>query len=367
MARNPKNAALISLLAEHLQLFEALGHRVDRRLIGDQDRPSVEIVPGLIWARDNNETIRLPVVDDLARHFRGLRRLDGHYFAVFAVDGTYSWSRFDKGQGATVPLGEDNTVKVWPASINCTTSDDGASLLPIDVPMDVVIAWRYVGGRKVSGKALPLDLEGSIAKGWFRRLDDPTHTLVEGCTLFPVRNLRGRSGRVVIEGQAFHQSGKRIMCPLAVNWTNQGDYLLSERDGMFFAVPLAQINTPEAVTAIAESEEQTELGPDEYVCGICRGNVWNDLEKYGVRRDMSVAEIRKLQRTMQNAKHPDKLQARLAKVLSADTLESVLATASLQFYPADAAFTRALEIRAKELAPPAEIELETGTEMPAQP
>lgn len=348
----PANTGLVSLLTEHIALFRALGFHVDVNNIGDPDRPSIEVVPGLIWAKADNETSRLSVVDELAkllpedvrRSF--LRKIDRHYHAFFRMNGVSAWSRYDRTQRCTVPLGDDDTIIVRPASINCTTGENGESLLPIGVPVDSVVLWKYVGGRKVSGKALPFDLDAASGAGQFNRFEDPARLVTE-VTLFPVINRRGRGGREVVEGQAFHTSGKRIICPLPVAWGEQGQYLLTERAEFFVAIPLIAVDTPEAGEAIAAAEEKPELGPDEYDCGAYRGNVWNDLAKFGVARDSSHGEIKKAHKKAVTERHPDATRIRL-KSLPAEMIEDAVATAGIQFAPIQAAFERALEIRGAE-------------------
>lgn len=348
----PANPGLVSLLTEHIALFRALGYSVDVNRIGDPDRPSIEVVPGLLWAAANNVTTRLPVVDALAKELPEeirrafLRKVDRRFFAVFQMSGVAAWSRYDRRQRVTLPLEDDDTVLVHPASINATTGEDGQSLLPVDVPMDCVVLWKYVGGRKVAGKALPFDIDAAVAAGQFVRLADPVRSMTE-VALFPVINRRGRNGREVVEGQAFHVSGKRIICPLPVVWGEQGEYLLTERADFYVAIPLVAVDSPEAADAVARTEEKPELGPEEYDCGAYRGNVWNDLEKFGITRSSSHGEIKSTHKKVVGERHPDKVAQRF-KGLPAEMAEDMVATAAVQFAPIQAAFERALEIRGAE-------------------
>ena len=69
--RQPRNTGLIEMLAEHIALLEALGHHVNLDHVGHPERPSLEVVPGLIWSQTDNVIERLDVIDELAEQLPG--------------------------------------------------------------------------------------------------------------------------------------------------------------------------------------------------------------------------------------------------------------------------------------------------------
>ncbi|OGL95143.1 hypothetical protein A2348_02365 [Candidatus Uhrbacteria bacterium RIFOXYB12_FULL_58_10] len=349
--RTPANAGLVSLLNSHLDLFRALGFHVDTGRIGDPEHPSVEIVPGLIWTREDNVTHWLPVDDTLAaQHFKELRKRGRHYDVAFQVRGITAGERYDRAAQCSLPLDMENLdLLIRPASVNCTTNEKGESILPIGTPVDCVVLWRYENGTKCAGYALPFDLDGASEKGWFLLSQDPTRRIAE-MRLFPVRSFRGRGRRELVEGQAYHPSGKLIVCTRAIDWERQGDYYVVERANIFVAVPLSQVDSvPNVVTtSIAEIEEKPELGPEEYDCGAYRGNVWSDLTKFGVKRTTSYADLKKARRLVAADKHPDKISLKFKRLIPDETLEDMVAAAGLQFPMIQAAFERALEIRGND-------------------
>lgn len=340
--RRPRNTGLIEMLTEHIALLEALGHHVNLDFIGDSERPSLEVIPGLIWSQANNVTERLDVVDALAEQLPGkvrelaLRRNGRHWQAVFRVNGVSSWSRYDRAQDATVPLTDDGDIRVLPASINCTTDDRGQSILPIDTPVNSVVLWRYVDGRKVSGKALPLDLDEAAENGWFQRFDDPVRQVTK-VTLFPVLNRRQRGGREVVEGHAYHTSGKRMIAPYPLNWGNQGDVLLTERADHFVAVPLAKVKGVQAAIEAAAASVQ-----------VTAEEAWSVLAEFGATPDISYGELKKLQERVTKDKGPDAVGKRFASLLPEEVVEEMVANAQTEFAPIQAALERAFEIRGAE-------------------
>lgn len=337
---------IVSLIGEHLALLDKLGVRISLADLEDPARSPITI-ERLVWSRANNTTARLIVVDALAGHFDGLRKVAGHMVATFALDGVESWNSIDRATGRSMPLDENGQLVVRPASINCTTDDEGRSLLPIGQPMDCVVLWRRAGVKRLSGKALPLDLDAAVKNGWFRRLDEPTR-YVAPATLFPVMNYR--RSRDVVEGHAFHPSGKIIICEKPIDWDHQAEYMFVERFGVFVAIPLAQAleNGLQAASSIVTLEQGPELGPDEFACGVLRGNVWEQLKVFDLGKDSSFGQIDRARDKYMKAKHPDKLRKALAVALNGDSLEIALDAASRQFAPNMAAFDRALEIRGEE-------------------
>ncbi len=330
-------------IMEHLKMFEDLRIYVDPARIGDEKHPSVEVVTGLIFRPSDKEAVVMP----LSPKANGMKRVTkghrGDLIVSFQIAAVVAWSRQNE-DGETVPLDSEGAVEVIPADVLHTYGDDSKPLIPINKPINSVIAWEYNQyGDKVMGLFLPYDFARATAEGWWILGD-----VVADFTLYPGLSRR-RKGQV--EAKAIHPSGKVIVALHPVlDFTKQERYAFIERGGMIGLIPLPQVGKVDVEAAVDAAEieiqgEKVEPGPDDFVVGNKLRNVWEQLKEFNVTSETPLKALRAVRKKIVTQKHPDQLQGRLTKAKTpAALIKTLVGSASVQLPLFTAAIDRTIEL-----------------------
>lgn len=350
---------------EHLDILQENGIRFDPTGIGDPERPTIQIVGGLLCRRLTDRDTTSMVI--ARRHEAELAEITrkggrGDQLIDFDLQIVGAWSRYDGKR--VVVLDEDDQAIVEIAT-PLAVYNEGGCTIP-ESAIDSMVVWFYRGDRRMGGLFLPLDLEKADRDGWFSRA--AAHSGIRtSVNLYPgLSRIRRGAGRV--EPQAVHLSGLRIISPLPAitGWGVPCEVHLTQHGGVIFAIPLPSVGTEAAEAAVAEAVTDSteieigdgvEVGPDEVrvAKGVIK-KVWEVLATAHITRgvefdpitpDSSRAHIRAAHRAVAKEIHPDKLEARLRAVpgVPEAVIRGSIERAGRQWGPMSEAFKKALNLR----------------------